>query len=362
MSPDKAADWYSFSYEGVSGERLDAALTQLLRQRPEFAELSRARIQALIEQGGVLLGGIQAGAESKKLRPGMPLSVDLNALRALLRPPAPDDLLPYELPLSFHYIDQYLAVVEKPAGISVHPSPTDSGPSLAAALLHHFGQLSDASGPDRPGIVHRLDKETSGLLVVARDNPTHVALQRQFARREVEKLYLALCLEEPSPAEGRIELPIERHPRQRQLMWCGGRGKPALSEYRLAQHIGPFSLLEVAIHSGRTHQIRVHLKEIGLHILSDMKYGETRNNALRRFLGATSAGGDPAGRREWGDYFPDVQARLALLKLLKAYAGIFLHAHRLSFTHPASNERLDCLSEPPEVWSDVAGLFSADSD
>lgn len=353
------SDWLSFAYDGVSGERLDAALTLHLRARPEFVELSRARVQALIELGGVLLGGITAGSESKKLRPGMQLSVNLSALRALLRPPAPDDLIPYDLPLQFHHIDEHLVVVEKPAGISVHPSPSDPDPSLAAALLHHFGQLSDASGPDRPGIVHRLDKETSGLLVVACDNPTHVALQRQFARREVEKLYLALCLEEPLRPEGRVELPIERHPRNRQLMWCGGGGKPALSEYRLAEQVGPFSLLEVAIHSGRTHQIRVHLKEIGLHILSDMKYGEARNTLLRRFLGATSAGGDPAGRALWGDYFTDVQSRLSLLKLLKAYGGIFLHAHKLSFTHPASQQRLDFISEPPEVWQALARLFAA---
>lgn len=358
MDTHLSADWHTFVYEGVSGERLDAALTLYLRQRPEFGELSRARVQALIELGGILLGGISAGSESKKLRPGMQLSVNLSALRALLRPPAPEDLVPYELPLSFHHIDEHLAVVEKPAGISVHPSPTDSGPSLAAALLYHFGQLSDASGPDRPGIVHRLDKETSGLLVVARDNPTHVALQRQFARREVEKLYLALCLEEPPQPEGRVELPIERHPRNRQLMWCGGFGKPALSEYRLAQHLGPFSLLEVAIHSGRTHQIRVHLKELGVHILSDLKYGESRNTALRRFLGATSSGGDPAGKALWGDFFPDVQSRLSLLKLLKGYPGIFLHAHRLAFTHPATQERLECLSEPPTVWTELAELFA----
>jgi 23S rRNA-/tRNA-specific pseudouridylate synthase len=213
--------------------------------------------------------------------------------------------------------------------------------------------LSDASGPDRPGIVHRLDKETSGLLVVARDNPTHVALQRQFARREVEKEYLALGLDEPPEPEGRIELPIERHPRNRQLMWAGGGGKPALSEYQLREHWGPFSLLSVVIHSGRTHQIRVHLKEVGVAILNDMKYGEARNTALRRFLGTTGAGG---GRREWDGYWPDAQSKLKLFKLLKSYEGIFLHAHRLGFTHPASHERMEFISSPPPVWESLQEL------
>lgn len=356
------ADWHSIAYEGTSGERADSVLTRLIGELPGFAGLSRSRVQALIEAGGVLADGHALARGQKNLRPGMRLSVDLEQLRAQLRPPAPSDLAPVELPLSFLHVDQHLAVVLKPAGISTHPSDTDSGPSLAAALLHHFGALSDEGGADRPGIVHRLDKETSGLLVIARDNPTHAALSRQFALRLVEKEYLALCLDSPREPSGRIELPIERHPRNRKLMWAGGRGKAALTEYRLREDWGPLALLDVAIHSGRTHQIRVHLQTLGLAILNDMKYGEARNTSLRRWL----KGGSDAGLRSaWRDVFADAdpavsrERRLELLALLTGYSGIFLHSRRLAFTHPATGESLEFDCEAPPEWAKLQALISS---
>ena len=346
------ADWHVFSYTGTAGERCDAAVTLALRALPEFAELSRARVQALIDQGGVLLDGHEAPRSQKNLRPGMQVSVNLEFLRELIRPPAPADIVPVDIPLEFLHIDEQLAVVAKPAGLTVHPAPTEDGPTLTAALLHHFGQLSDAGGADRPGIVHRLDKETSGLLVVARDNITHAALSRQFASRLVEKEYQALVLDPPEQECGTIELPIERHPYNRQKMWTQGRGRPAHSEYRLAEDWGALALLDVAIHTGRTHQIRVHLLSIGCSILNDDKYGGSRNGSFRKHLRE----GMGSVRTGWRETFgrDDEARRHALLAVLEEYPGIFLHAWRLAFTHPVSSARMEFTCPWPAAWNAVA--------
>ena len=342
--------WHTFEYEGTSGERCDVAITLELSRMPEFAELSRAKVQALIEREGVAYDGKIIPRSQKNLRPGMVIEVNLKLLRELLRPPAPEHIEPVDLPLTFHHVDEHLAVVEKPAGISVHPSVTEDGLTLTAALLHHFGQLSDAGGADRPGIVHRLDKETSGLLVVARDNQTHAALSRQFAGRLVEKEYAALCLDRPEHDSGRIESPIERHPRHRQKMWSGGGGRSAQSEYRLREMWGPLALLDVAIFTGRTHQIRVHLLEVGCAILGDDKYGGGRNGALRKFL---RDGRDSGASRQWRTAWPEADTRRRLLELLESYTGIFLHARRLAFQHPVTKQGLSFESELPAIWRKI---------
>lgn len=344
-------EWYAFEYTGTSGERCDVALTMKLKQLHEFADVSRSKVQALIDTDGVVYDGKLMPRSQKNLRPGMRIEINLDILRRILKPPAPAQIEPLEMPLEFLHIDDHLAVVVKPAGISVHPSPTEDGPALTSALVHQFGKLSDTGGADRPGIVHRLDKETSGALVVARDNTTHAALSRQFADRLVEKEYLALCLDKPEPTAGRIDLPIERNPRQRQKMWAGGHGKSALTEYRLAEMWGPLALIEVAIFTGRTHQIRVHLLEAGAAILNDDKYGGGRNGSFRKFL---KSGGDRNARRQWKEAWPEADARTSLLELLEGYPGIFLHARRLAFTHPATGEQLEFTTEPPPAWREVA--------
>jgi 23S rRNA pseudouridine1911/1915/1917 synthase len=352
-------DWHEFPYSGTSGERCDAALTLHLREMPEFAEVSRARIQTLIEMGGVLINGREVYS-AQKCRPNIVISANLALLRWLLKPLAVADIEPVDLHLTVHYMDEHLAVVEKPAGISVHPSPTDSGPTLAAALLHEFGKLSDAGGTDRPGIVHRLDKETTGLLVVARDNPTHVALQRQFASRLVEKLYLALCINAPEHKTGRIDLPIERHPYDRKRMWARGQGKPAQTEYETAEYWGPLTLLRVAIHTGRTHQIRVHLQEAaGVALVNDYKYGQQLNTAMRNFLKRNVPRGLP---QEWDGALPDLPTRKRLLEVLEGYSGIFLHAHELRFVHPGTQEPMHFVSPPPPVWDAVRKLVDEQAD
>jgi 23S rRNA pseudouridine1911/1915/1917 synthase len=369
-------DWFSFEYGGTSGERADAAVTALLRARPGLADLSRTRVHDLIEQGGVQVNGDELLQPQKKLRPGMHVSVDLERLAELLKPPEAD-MTPVDFPLQFHYVDEHIAVVEKPAGLNVHPGAGEYGPTLAAALLFHFGQLSDAGGADRPGIVHRLDKETSGLLVVARDNLAHAALSRQFAERTTEKEYAALCVDAPDPPQGRVDLPIGRHPKDRKLMWCGPVGmrggtaatggpepgaparsphrsaRTARTEYRLAEWWGPLALLDIAIHTGRTHQIRVHLQSLRVAILNDDKYGETRNKVLRNYLKGRVA---PQGQEVWRAAWPEPERRSALLAALQGYPGIFLHARRLSLTHPVSGARLEWTSPLPEAWEKVRGL------
>ena len=359
-------EWFGFGYEGTAGERCDIAVVLKLRELPEFAELSRTRVQALIEAGGVLYDGKEIPRGQKKLRPGMHVEVNLTRLRELLRPPALEHIEPLDLPLEFMHTDEHIAVVVKPPGLSVHPSATEHGPTLTAALLHHLGKLSDMSNAaGRPGIVHRLDKETSGLLVVARDNAAHAALSRQFANRVVEKEYLALCIDPPGEPTGRIDSPIERHPRQRQRMWSRGGGRSALTEYRLAEMWGPLALLDVSIHTGRTHQIRVHLLEAGACILGDEKYSAGRNASLFKFLrrSAERATGSSLGgqsvSRAWREACPDESLRHELLRIIEEYPGIFLHAKRLAIMHPATGKRMEFTSQPPHAWQLIRELFPA---
>jgi 23S rRNA pseudouridine1911/1915/1917 synthase len=355
------AEWLQFVYAGTAGDRADAALTQILREQPGLADLSRTRVHELIDRGGVQLDGSQLTQPHRRLKPDMPLAIDLELLRSLLKTPA-GTLKPADVPLHFHYVDDWLAIVEKPAGMTVHPGAGETGPTLAEALLHHFGQLSDEAGAERPGIVHRLDKETSGLLVVARDNLTHAALSRQFAARTTEKTYAALCLDPPPKPQGKIDLAIERSNRNRKLMSTSGRpGKrpegyaprPALTEYRLAEWWGPLALLDVCIHTGRTHQIRVHLQALRMAIVSDEKYGESRNRAFRNFLKGRVA---PQWQQAWQDVWPDAATRGPVLELLTDYPGIFLHARKLGLEHPQTGERMYWESPLPEVWQELRAL------
>lgn len=351
-------EWRSFDYEGTAGERSDVVITLMLHGLEEFADISRSRVQALIEQGGVLYDGKEVLGGWKNMRPGMRLEINLGLLRQLVHPTGLEGVEPVEMQLKFLHIDEHLAVVVKRVGISVHPSPTDPNVSLASGLLFHLGELSDAGGADRPGIVHRLDHETSGVLVIARNNPAHVALARQFHDRLVEKEYQALVIDAPVEQAGRIELPIGRHPANRQRMTAlpkhlDGLGREALSEYRIAGHWGPLTLLDVAIHTGRTHQIRVHLLAVGATILNDDKYGRARNSTLLRFL---ETGQDRSAKRSWHNTWPTPEKRAAMLALLQEYNGIFLHSRRLAFTHPVTGERMEFEEPPPQQWEDVRVL------
>jgi 23S rRNA pseudouridine1911/1915/1917 synthase len=287
--------------------------------------LSRARLQSLIEGGHVLLDGRPAKA-SARIKAGQRLTVEVP-------PPIDAAPRPQDIPLVVAHQDAQLLVVDKPAGLAVHPGAGRPDGTLVNALLHHVPDLSGVGGVLRPGIVHRLDRGTSGLLVVAKDDATHRALAAQFAARTVEKEYLALVLGVPARREGRISAAIGRHPVQRKRMSVSPRrGREALTTYRVEEALDGAALLRVRIHTGRTHQIRVHLASLGHPVAGDREYGGTRTPPSRR-----------ARSRE----------------LLESLARPALHAARLTFTHPATGERLTFESAlPADLREVLEGLRS----
>lgn len=306
----------------AEGTRLD---TWLARALPE---LSRARVQSLIEAGLVLLDGRPCRAAAR-LRAGQSVAI---------RVPPPEPATPEaeDIPLEVVFEDAHLLVVSKPAGLVVHPGAGAPRGTLVNALLHHVRDLSGVGGVLRPGIVHRLDRGTSGLLLVAKDDETHRALARQFAGREVEKEYLALVLGVPGTKAGTIALPVGRDPVHRRKMSVRApRGREARSDYRVLEAFDGASLLRVRIHTGRTHQIRVHLASIGHPVAGDAAYGGTRQPSSRR--GA---------------------AREALLSLGRPA----LHAARLAFAHPAGGQRLAFEAPlPPDLAAVLTRLREASS-
>jgi 23S rRNA pseudouridine1911/1915/1917 synthase len=291
-----------------AGERLDA---WLVRQLPGH---SRARLQALIADGSVRVDGRSARA-SARVKPGQSISLAIPAPVAGV--PAPEDT-----PLVILHEDLHLLVVEKPAGLVVHPGAGRTSGTLVNALLHRVRDLSGIGGVLRPGIVHRLDRGTSGLLVVAKDDATHRALAAQFAGRSVEKEYLALVLGVPARRQAAITTPIGRDPVRRKTMSVRApRAREAHSSYSVVEAFDGAALLRVRIHTGRTHQIRVHLASIGHPVAGDAAYGGARIPSCRA-----------AGARE------------ALLSLRRPA----LHATHLAFEHPARGVRLAFDSPLPD--------------
>ena len=272
-----------------SGERLDIFVAR------SIAELTRSRAAKLIDEGLVTVDGRQAGKASTKLSTGQRVSVTIP-------PPVPTKIEPEAMPLSIVYEDGDLLVVDKPPDLAVHPSPGHSSHTLVNGILAHCDDLSGIGGEKRPGIVHRLDKDTSGLIIVAKNDAAHVSLARQLKERQVEKTYLALVEGRVTPVEGRIEAPIGRDAKHRKRMAIVEGGRDARTSYRVLREIDGRTLLEIRPKTGRTHQIRVHLASIGHPITGDTLYG-------RR-------GDAPVARQ-------------------------FLHAKRLAFQHPRTGERLD---------------------
>ena len=287
------------------GVRLDRFLVSVL------AEHSRSQIQRLIKDGHVQVGGRPAKA-NQAVKTGQLVAVHA---------PAPIDPVPRPeaLPLPILYQDEDLIVVDKPAGMVVHPAAGHEGGTLVNALLHHVTDLSGIGGEKRPGIVHRLDRGTSGLMVVAKHDIAHEELARQFHDREVEKEYLALVWGEVQ-AGRRIDAPIGRDPGDRKKMSARARrSREAVTRITKAQHFGRvLTLARVAIHTGRTHQIRVHLSAIGHPIVGDSLYGGIH-------------------RRVQGD-----------LRAVTHLDRPFLHAARLVFTHPTDGRRMEFESPLPD--------------
>ncbi len=279
----------------VGGQRLDRFVAGRLET------LSRARVQRLIRDGLVLVDG-QPAKPSLSVEAGMSITV-------YLEPETPLVVSPQPLDLDVVWEDEALLVVNKPAGLVVHPAAGHWQDTLVNALLARYPDLN-AGDWQRPGIVHRLDRDTSGLLLVAKTETALADLRRQFKTREVRKTYLALVHGRPTSPQGIIDAPIGRDSANRKRMAVVGAGRAARTSYRLVEDLGTYSLLEVGLETGRTHQIRVHLSWLGLPVVADRVYGR-RKDKLN------------LGRQ-------------------------FLHAWRLSFRHPLSGEQLELEAPLPE--------------
>ena len=262
----------------------------LARELPRF---SRSRIQQLIRKAFV----------TRNSSPARPRDLIRAGDRIEINEPLPEkiDNLPEAIPLDVLFEDDDLIVINKPAGLVVHPGAGQPEHTLVNALLHHFPKLSGIGGKERPGIVHRLDKETSGCLVVAKNDEAHRNLSAQFAGRTVEKVYLALVGGKLSKTAGLIEEKIGRHPVHRQRMSVESRrGRPAKTEYRVISSSEKMSLIECRLHSGRTHQIRVHLHHLGHPVLGDKVYGAKHGkNFPRQMLHAWKLGFEHPRTGEW---------------------------------------------------------------
>lgn len=292
-----------------AGTRLDHFLVSLV---PDH---SRSQIQKLIKDGQVSIG-------TRSLRPNTPVKAG-EIVRVEIPPAVPSTLVPEDLPLAILYEDPDLLVLDKPAGMVVHPGAGNVRGTLVHALLHRVHDLSGIGGEERPGIVHRLDRGTSGLMVVAKNDTAHVELSRQFQDREVEKEYIALVWGVVQ-AGRRIDTPIGRDPAHRALMSARARrARSAVTRITHAAHLGGVTLAHVAIATGRTHQIRVHLSSIGHPVVGDPLYG-----GIRRHLAA--------------DHRP-----LAHLE------RPFLHAARLVFAHPRDGRRMEFTSPLPADLREV---------
>jgi 23S rRNA pseudouridine1911/1915/1917 synthase len=272
---------------------------------------SRSQIQGWIKAGDVQVNGVPAKS-GHPVRPGDVITVDVSSPEPGGAAPLPEDI-----PLNILYADPHVAVVDKPAGMVCHAGAGVRTGTLVNALLHHLGNI-DTGDASRPGIVHRLDKGTSGVLVIARNAAVHRELARQFKERKVKKEYLALVHGVPRPASGTVDRPLGRDPADRKKISVRARrARSAVTHYRVAEAYPGVALLAIRIETGRTHQIRVHMASVGHPLVGDHVYG---GNRARSLPAATSAALRPLGR-------------------------IFLHARRLQFRHPVTGEDL-CFESP----------------
>ncbi len=304
--------------EEAAGQRLDRFLATIL------SDMSRTHVQTLIDEGRVLVNGL-AKKSSYRLEVGETVAVKI--------PPPPLPGVEAEnIALAILYEDADVAVVNKPAGMIVHPGAGADSGTLVAALLHRFGGkgLSTVGGALRPGIVHRIDKGTSGALLIARTDMAHLKLVEDFRERRIEKTYVALLHGKLKGESGRIELPIARDLRRRSRMTARRReGREARTDWQLRLRLGSFSFIEADLHTGRTHQIRAHFSALGCPLVGDTVYGAPRQERVS------------------GEILPPLERN-------------FLHATRIAFTHPRSGKKIECRAPlPQELVSYFHGLGRA---
>ena len=300
---------------GHAGWRLDRALADAL------PTLSRERLKALIRAGALESGGASLRDPATKVKGG-------EAFTLTVPDPEPAHNEPQDIPLVIPFEDEHLLIVDKPAGLVVHPAAGNREGTLVNALLHHCaGRLSGIGGVARPGIVHRIDKDTSGLLVVAKTDVAHVGLAKQFAAHSIDRRYLAIVNGVPKAAEGTVDAPLARstHDRKKIAIVEGKRGKRAVTHWKRLKVLKDSALVECRLETGRTHQVRVHMASIGHPLLGDPVYG--RGKSVHR----------------------------QLLNQLD-FKRQALHAAGLEFTHPVTKVRLSFESALP---SDMQELFTA---
>ena len=280
------------------GTRLDKYVSE------QYPELSRTQTQKLISDGFIRVNDRVAKA-GLKLNAGDRLTISLP-------PAAPSSLLPEAIPLNIIYEDDDLLVIDKPPGLAVHPAPGHSTHTLANAILSHLPSLPDTGDWRRPGIVHRLDKDTSGVMLVAKNSAAHLNLTDQFKARSVVKAYLVLVKGHLTPEDGVIEAPIGRDHRHRERMAvvAEGRGRQARTEYHVVNYMGNYTLLEVRPETGRTHQIRVHLAAIGYPVVGDKVYGVKSPHLSRQFVHASCLGFILPSTGEYVEFESDLPADL----------------------------------------------------
>lgn len=312
-----------------AGERLDRWVTA------QPVDLTRSRVQRLIDEGTVLVDGEVQPARFR-LRGGERIEVNVP-------PPAPVDLVPdASVPFELVYEDEDLAVIDKPAGVVVHPAPGHRQGTLVHGLLARLDGLSSVGGRARPGLVHRLDQDTSGLLVIAKNDAAHHHLADQLRARTLGRIYRAIVWGQPNPEKDRIDLPLDRDPSSRKRRAVVEGGRRAITDFRIEARTMGASLLRIRLRTGRTHQIRVHLAHRGHPVLGDVLYG--------------------GGEKRLSGAHPD--HRHALSGALREAGRQALHACELSLTHPRTGELLRWRSDLPEelarAWELLGGARTED--
>lgn len=287
--------------------RADADARRLDVFLAEKSALTRSNIKNLIGLSKVTVNG-EAVKAGQKIAAG-------DVIRVSLEPGLPSEVLPEDIPLDIVYQDRDIAVINKAQGMVVHPAAGNEQGTLVNALLYSLKDLSGIGGEMRPGIVHRLDKDTSGLLVVAKNNAAHASLSEQIKTKKAKRIYRALVDGNIKEDEGKVDLPIGRHRTDRKKMAVVASGRPAVTEYRVLERFGGYTYIECALKTGRTHQIRVHMKQIGHPVAGDEKYGRAKN--------------------PWG------------------HKGQFLHAHRLGLFAPSTGEYMEFTAPLPGYFEEA---------
>lgn len=296
------------------GSRLDKFLSEAV------PELSRSRIQKLLTEGRILRDGM-VPKSSEKIVGGEQFVITLP-------PPEPLDVIAENIPLSIVYEDEDLIVVDKPRGMVVHPAPGNYTGTLVNALLYHFeGQLSGINGIMRPGIVHRIDKDTAGLLVVCKTDRAHQGMADMLKTHDIERVYQAIVFGSPKDDEGTVDAPIGRDDQDRKKMAIRRDGRHAVTHYKVLERFGEFSYIEAQLETGRTHQIRVHMRSIGHPLLGDPLYGPSGLSGQAKAMLKGVAGTD--------------------------FAGQMLVAKVLGFTHPVTGEWMHFEKELPDYFERV---------